>query len=705
MTGKAGRSVARQRPRLRPRAVVYGLLLLAFGLGMLLAGLGIGVTKAGLPPETHPGLLGKQDDLENVRKRLNREPYRTWARRLGELVDATELPSASRSQMSEPVLTALRTKALAFWFAITRDRRYADRAADLIRRARSPARGGAWRSLDDLVEGAAAYALAYDLLAGYLHSSEAAGAKARILIYDMGHELSCRRTVWPRSGSDTREIRRLSALGLCALAIRDFTPPQGSSGPQQWFHGARQGVLDALQHQVCRDGAYAEGPTPHLEAARLYAPFLIANLNVTGENLLTDRALKAFEWGMRLRMPSGLRPNIDSSVLTPTCTYLLGRVPQVPPYLQWDAINSDLARAVPDDLLVEALTWFDDTDPIGAVPWGTTDILEGSGDVVFRSDWGPDAVYMLLRAERGPAREAAGGHIQMDATSFLLALGEDLLTLDSGFGGWERRAETSADRDHSLVVFATPDSSRSRPGAGQGADVTVTTVDGANGSEVSAVRVRREEASGTFDRTVLFAGKRHFVVFDQARASGGARDPMWILHVNAGGNSGGSLYVRGSRALVTHGRSRLTLALQSSCPGAATLDRTLDVHYLYEGQPQTHAVLRATASGRQSADFLAALSPYRIGEHAPRLTPISGQDWLGYVLDGKYHTAFRTGGCAPIGDYARTDGQALCWTAGDDGRLQWVLVLGATRIWVGDQLLYQAARPASFVWQPAPPNE
>ena len=70
--------VGPKRPRLRLRAVVFGLLLLLFAAGTLLLGLGIGSTTTSLPSESHPCLLLKRDDLNEVRERLRRAPYAQW---------------------------------------------------------------------------------------------------------------------------------------------------------------------------------------------------------------------------------------------------------------------------------------------------------------------------------------------------------------------------------------------------------------------------------------------------------------------------------------------------------------------------------------------------------------------------------------------------------------------------------------------------
>ena len=67
-------SPERRAPRLRRHAVVFGVLLLVFGLTTFFVGLGTGITKSGLPPERHPALLPQKDDLSLSRDRPTRSP-------------------------------------------------------------------------------------------------------------------------------------------------------------------------------------------------------------------------------------------------------------------------------------------------------------------------------------------------------------------------------------------------------------------------------------------------------------------------------------------------------------------------------------------------------------------------------------------------------------------------------------------------------
>ena len=694
------RRAERPPPRLQPRAVVFGVLLLLFGLGMLIAGLSIGMTTAGLPPERHPCLLLEKDDLGQIRARLEKRPYRQWHSRLERSLEDPEADFLVTPNGESR--NAQRAKALAFAFVLSGEREYADRAAEALRKARSPSRGGRWRGLDDIVEGAAAYALAYDLLAGYLRSHEVLEAKTRLLLYELGRELHTSRYMWPSPGGDTRAIRQFSALGLCALAISDYSVAGKRPQMGEWRHRAKRETLNALRHQVCRDGAYAEGPGRHLAAARLYLPFLIANLHVTGEDLLTDQALQACEWSIRIRMPNGLRPNIDSSALTPTCSYALAGAPAEASAFRWDAETADLVNDIPDEQLPEAIAWYDSDAPIRLPEWPASEVLEASGDIILRSGWERDSTYLLLRAEHSKARTAGGVYEQPDATSILLCRGEETLVLDSGYGGWRERQGTREGPSHSMVLIdGKGPPIETALGAILSVGVDVETTDAVFSEKADGVRVRRQHDGATFERTVIFVDKRHFIIFDRAWAEEGKHDYTWQLHVNAGGDTDGELEVSGNTARVQRPGAVLRVVLHSSNPGASRLSQTICAHYFRAGEPQKHAVLRATARGCAGADFVAVLSPLTAAGPFETVTTRDGEGWLGVSLGDKIGVVFRRAGTRALrsGPFV-TDGFALCWSRDCAGHPRYAVAMGASRLWVDKKLIWRRRSRASVVWQP-----
>jgi hypothetical protein len=685
------------RPRLHTRTILFGVLLCLFAVVLLLASRQVALTKTGLPTETHPSLLGDRDDVDVMRGRLDREPYRTWERRLLAQADAID----ADVKVSE-VEIAHRAKALAFAFSLSGERRYADKALRLFVRAKRPSCGGKWRELDEVVAGAADYALAYDLMAPHLRSHQALDTKMRMFIEELAGTLYRERYVWPSPGGDTREIRQACALGLCALAIRGAVSSHSQPGPRAWYTRARRQLATAFEHQICRDGGYSEGPGRHFEAAEVYLPFFAASKRVMGEDLLTGDALQACEWGARIRMPDGLRPALDSSVLTPSCSYLAAALAPKSKLLSWDAATSDLGGTVPAEQLPEALALYDDSTPAARPAGHPSEVLNASGNIVFRSDWGPTANYLLLLAEHGRARSAGGVYEQPDSSSLVLCRGPETLVMDTGWGGWARRQDTSGGRAHNLVLMDNQGPPvKTALGAIVAVDVEAQLTDSILEREVDAVRVRRMHDQAIFDRTVIFANRRDYIVFDRQLAGQGTHDFTWQLHLNAGGTTGGHLVVDKNTAKVTRDAAALKISLYSSHDGGNELTTDEAIHYLHEGQPERHAVLRATARNRDQVSFLAVLSPTGPAAQAPGTSSHRDRGWMGLELGSTGHGAFRTDGSAIIGDDGvRTDGYALYWEADASGHPRYVLIMGASRLWLQGNLVWKARQRETTVWRP-----
>lgn len=677
------------------------MLLLAFAAVLLLAGLQIGMTTTGLPPERHPWLLCEKDELAQIRERLEREPYRSWRQRL--LTTIADPDDDAVAADGGESAKAQRAKALAFAFALSKDRAYADRAAHLLKKARSRARAGEWGGLDDLAVGAAAYATTYDLMAGYLRSDTVLEAKTRTLIADLADELCRARHLWGEERGDTQEIRRCCALGLCALAIADHRPSRNRPGPRQWYGEARDGAVEALARQVCPDGAYAEGPGRHFAAAKLYLPFFAADRHVTGEDLAADHVAKACEWSVRIRMPGGMRPAIDSSALSPSCSYALcdGRCESG--LFRWDVATLGAEAGVPDEQLAEALCWYDDDTPTAAPKSPASQAMESSGDIILRSGWGPEDTYLLLRAESGRARTRGGAHEQPDGASIQLCRGDEILALDSGYGGWSHRGATNKGADHSLVLIdgrGPPAKTALGLVFSIGADVETT--DLVFDAAVDAARVRRTHDGAVVERTIIFADKRHFIMFDAARAEEGRHDFTWTLHVNAGGTTDGELEIEGNSARVRRPGATLQVVVDSPALDEPRLLLGAGQHYFDEGWPETHAVLQATAADRQRAQFVSVLSPLGPDEAAPSIATTEGSGWVGVEIQGAGDAVFRTGGTKIIGDgRVRTDGFGLYCARDDLAGLRYVLVLGASRIWVDGKPVWRSPKPSTAVWRPA----
>lgn len=675
---------AGHRPRgsVQPRTLVFGGLIVAFAAGLVFAGHQVGMTTGGLPPEQHPSLLIERGSLDDARERLAREPYAGWVARLRARV---EKPPVGREL--GPLVVSARAKELACLYALTSDRGYADGAVAGLRKLRTSPRGQQWRSPDELVATAANLALAYDLLAPYLRTQPTAETRARDLVFGAGASLWSIGDRWAGPGGAARSLRYCSSLGLCALAVSDRAPDTGHAGPRDWYKRARTAYRDTLKRAVADDGAFAEGPGQHYDAAKLYLPFAAASQHVMGDDLLSGSALKACEWSVRMRLPNGARPNVDSSALAPSCGYAVSAAGGDTGLYLWDTVSSGSGGMVPDDQLCEALLLRDDSEHDGEPEWEPTQFLTASGDVAFRSGWDRNATYGLLRAESGRARLAGGPLEQADSTSVLIGKGSELLTLDCGYGGPKTLGETAAARSHSLVLMDGEGPPVKRV-LGRVAEVDSDTqlVDTVHAGDLleTATAVRRQP-EGTFTRMVLLLRDRDFVIIDRVVATAGEHEFTWRLHCNAGADTGGKLQVVGHRAEVNRPGARLGVWAWAA---GESDDLSLGVedgrHYAGTPTPHGHLVLTADAPRGRSGAFVSVLSPRATGDALPRVSEVRGDGWLRVTIGAGLHVVVRVGCAGPLGDGSvGADGEVLVWEEDRTGAVLAAVALGATQLRVG----------------------
>jgi hypothetical protein len=697
MAGRQGTERLRPRPALHSRTVVFGALLTLLAAGLLLAGHHVGMTNSGLPPEQHPSLLCDHDGLATARARVTREPYASWYERL--LALSSE---PWRGEGLGPAALASRAKCLALAHLLSGERRHASAAVDILRHLRPPARSGQWASIDEMVDGAASLALTYDLLAPYLRSQPALDSKVRALVAGLARGLYTSDRRWQGAGGVALTLRQYSALGLCALALSD-EPSTGErgAGPKEWYRRARTGYLGTLSAGTAADGAFAEGPGLHYDAAKLYLVFAAANRSRTGDDLLEGDALRACEWGVRLRLPNGLRPSVDGSALSPSCSYAVSAPGPEGGLFRWDFAEAASEANLADDQLCEALALYDDSVIPHAPEWPPSQILATSGDAVFRSDWGADASYMLLRAEHGDARAAGGRLEQRGSASILVAKGAELLTLDGGYGGCAEQDATGEASAHSVVLVDGPGApSHTVLGALTGADVDTSLTDVVTDRAVEAATAERGHGGVTLRRTAVFLRRRDFVVMDYVTARSGEHAFSWHLQCNAGPGTGGSLRTSGNHAMVTRPGAELQVVLTASgLGGDVELGTSRGRHCLATGPPAHPLALTAAAPRGRSAAFVSVLSPRSRAQTAPSVEALEGTGWVGVCLEGREYCLLRTAERGAVGSrHVAGDGYGLIWEEDSAGEPVYVVSLGSEHIWVRHKAVASAAGSRCLIW-------
>ncbi len=658
-----------------------------------------------LPSEQHPFLLFAADQVPLLRERLQRAPYATWWGIV--LRRANSVPASFSEERSK----ARYAKSLAFAHLMTGDTTYARRAAALLEDTKFPPRGGDMGQPHVEGEICALYAQAYDMLHEYLQGDPASLEQIRAILAEEARRLYAgirigvgffsfrlHQTPDPRDPSvvhlDNWHLRAYAGLGLAALALADHPGLEGST-PQQWADRAFDLVTRTLDYQVeGTDGGYAEGPFYHRYAADVYLPYMLALRRLAGVDLFSSpKVQKLHDWSLKLRLPSGQRPNIDDGHLDDFYGHYLAGVEADGGEHRWDWENDEAGLYVREFSEMDAIALYDDRILPREPARGPTIFMPEAGDAVFRSDWSKEAVYLLLRGEHGIARSRGLGHEHPDETSFILYAGGEILALDAGYIDFEFHQKVNQGRNHNVVLVD-----------GQGPPLRTLLgepVDGGNdafiedfftSSWLDYAQVRAEYEGVEVLRRVLFPGKEYFVVADHLT---GERAHLyeWRLHGNGGGTSGGTYSRVGNLARWTRPRAELLAYLpQVEGRAFAEVDTLHSFGYLQE---LTHTALRVQQRG-QDVEFLAVLYPRAAGQAEPIFSspPIQGGQVARIETAGQQDWAWVAGGDTVVFDTPagplRSDGRCGFVRFAGENLLAFTLQDGRF-LEVGERLLFSSA--------------
>jgi hypothetical protein len=338
-----------------------------------------------------------------------------------------------------------------------------------------------WRS-KELID----FSIAYDLLRGAGFSdAEMANSRSRIQefaghLYEESTRLIAAPT-YPVSFFDilfnNHAIMTASALGMAAVVINNATSTDANLQPLNWINTAMWNLenicfLDAKrQSEPGVIGGYAEGPGYFRYGFLNYLPFMramgnmlpAASLQYTYRTVARSipnpyydsRYDSLYAWLAKIKMPDGRLPAIEDTFIN---EYFPELALTGKPEFIWQ--NSFSRLKIGTSLNDELMTSNTDfrANYIASLPqYGTRSdslfqALPVSGDLVFRSAFDSNAVYMHVTGKHGIARANSYGHNQADVSSFIIYKGGEILALDAGYIQYNRRGEVGNAQNHNMIL-------------------------------------------------------------------------------------------------------------------------------------------------------------------------------------------------------------------------------------------------------------
>ena len=632
-----------------------------------------------------PHLAAVPEDKERVLRRIDKEPFKT-------ILNAIRQRAAQSPTAMEPGVwdvdkcgeNAKIAQANAFLCWILDDSKAAQKGIEILKNIDTNFEDRQDRSdidvnMPQVIQG---YVNAYDFLLATpfvsRDESEIIANKITTLtdkFYSAFINDDYTRTVQLIYSQNNHNIRAASALGYAAIA---FPEHPHSKLWRDWAFSELDFFWRRGNHYLLDEGGISEGPFYGMLAWQSSAILFIALKNSNTEPLFISRDCRTriytdpwqdyvcnekerfkFEnflfnrdfqevvnWYTSIRLPWGALPPLEDSMFkTYAGTAFMSSFDHSP--IHWWAWKNN--RDFPylsdqsDDLSIYHLIYLDD-NIMPAEPAFTNKFMPEAGQVVFRSDWTYDAIWLLLTAEQGDARKAAHDHV--DGTSFSLAAYGEYLILDPGYvkdtNSKIFRVKTAVPQAHNLILI-NGEAAPTKEAFPRYGDTDAFLSNYIEGKMISYVEAYQDYQQSHIERSVAFIDKRYFIIADRISTQASApREHRFRVGGYAGYGSNGIFNIRRDGATWERSLAGVDLYLSTTEENLEVVEPEFikgevpHVHKFDLSRETTeHGVIDGVVNS-VSPYFLTILIPYRVNADGIdcRLTPERLQSPSNTVLWG-----------------------------------------------------------------------
>ncbi len=743
--------------------------------------------------ESVPRVMYGPGDEDTIRARLSRDPYTTLYRRVLSRANQSGYDLDDHEIVPEQIKANI-AKAAAFVYAMDRhvqavgdafevtpfdetdDRlAYGRKAEELLHNMNlEPHFNTALQgNIDDIhsAQELTLYAVAYDLLRGAAYPFEDEGrvaANLQTYAREFYKDWMLDKYMQAVALNNNHRSKSAASLGVAAIVLNGYegylpeTDPEGYGDSKNWIDFAVSQVdfviLDAL---TTREGGFAEGGVYYAYTAINHMHFMRALHRYVGPqgwavdgfeygDLYTrPENARLHDWMLRARLPNGTFPPHDDC--DPNGQYTYALVTDLPHggLYRWAWENQPTyafaSGSVAQD--ADAIVAYDDS-VIPQTPedlgWTRNQFLYDAGQAIFRSDWSPDATYLIMMAEHGKANswamrrdgepiDGVGGHEHNEPGGLHLYADGQHLLLDPGYLGWGEHDKVRDPDDHNILLvdgqgpqkytFIFPELGTDENGeiviVGDreggyipGEDGEAYLGDWFDDEELAYARMDTRYfihvPETAISRHLLFLRGRFALVYDEAHPQDGQAHDLSILwHGNGGGESDGSFSAHADGGTWSFSGASVNVSTLSA-EGTISWEESESYHDKGGRNATTHTRLTGTVNGTDTS-FLSLLAPSEGGEQ--RVTATRAEAQPAWNLDdtapelpadlSEGVAAAAVSQTLTVGDY--TAQARLFYLAATPDGLQHALLIGGTQLATANgTILAKASQPARLWLTPQP---